>query len=65
MKRRMFGLSDSEADHHEFIICHNGSLTEKFRMSINCEEEEVDDVKWRLLKKLSLLDKQAGSSVNP
>lgn len=63
-RRGLFGSSDSEDEQDEFIVCQNGSLNAAFKISINCHEEEVEMIKWRILKKLNLLDGLAGSSVN-
>lgn len=66
MKKRkgIFGASDSEDMSQEFIICQNGSLNQSFKMQIDCTEEEVETVKWRILKHQDLLGPLAGSSPN-
>lgn len=57
MKRRTLLISsDSELDEHEFIICQNGTLKTSFKLRINIEEEEVSSIKWRILRRLNLLD---------
>lgn len=56
----MFGQSDSEGDEQEFIICPVGSLKQSFKMLINIEGEEVESIKWRILKHIEMLDDQDG-----
>jgi len=45
--------SDAESDEHvELKVCQNGNLKTKFTISINTEEDEVIEVKWKILRKL-------------
>ena len=65
MKRKtLFGQSDSEGEEQSFIVCQVGTLKQAFKITINIEIDEVDAIKWLILKKLELLDNQAGIQVN-
>lgn len=62
MKRRgILASSDSEGDEQVFTICHNGSLKSSFTMRINIEEEEVSQVKWRILNHLNVLETKSAT----